>query len=1185
VEVLQMRRFLRSLPLLAAFLALADLAYAQGGSIAGTVRDASGGVVPGVNVEVTSPALIEKVRSTVSDSSGRYQITALPVGTYSVTFALAGFSTVKRDDIVITSDFTAPVNVQMTVGNITETVSVTAISPSVDVQNARVQYVFKGDEIAELPTERDLGGLLNLIPSVTTNQGTCTGGIGAFCNGIAPAFNSHVSALDADGQNQGRILVDGMTINRGAAPQGINLNTGSTNGIAFDTANVQELSFTLSGALGESETGGAAINIVPRTGGNRYAGSYFNSYTSARFFDRNRETRLSNTPATQDIVHDYDVNGAFGGPIKRDKFWFWFQARKRGEEKYPNGGTVGGFANLNEGKFAANYMPLRGDGTKDSWLTYTSDQKNANVRLTLQMSQRNKFNIYWDEQDACTNPCHGMINIVDSPESYFSLQNRPNRLQQISWTNPYTNRLLFEAGLSIIATHQDSTRHRDYQNRSELPRICEQGPTAGIDSVANKVNSTIRDSVTANGGAGACSIFDTMVSGSINEAFAGGSGIQMLNDDTYRTKASASYVTGSHNAKIGFEGAYFMEDTTNVVNDMRLAYHYGTPDVSCVTTAPTAANPYPCGNMTLYPMAFSPAFPNGVADPTNTLVRRPRPIGFDMNTGLGTARERVWFGAFYVQDQWTLKRLTLNGAIRYDHAESRYGETCIGPDRFVPVQADGKNFWCSAPADGVRYNDVTPRWGVAWDLFGDGKTSIKWNMGKYLQAAGFGGVYTDNNAARRSNNQLTRAWDDVNGNRLVECDFGNPAPHTGPTGDICGSMLQANGQPSTAFATFGRAPSASQLFTANSICGRTENSSQLHRDYCAASGQDLMSGSGVRRSEWQFGLGVQHEVLPRLSAEVTYNYRKYQHLTDTDTVGLGCDYFLGSDPDQCFADIMNFKHPNYDFYSIRVPVDPRLPNGGGYVIKGLANQKTLGALPGAGQVTTIQDVLDYTWNGVDTNFVYRGRGGFRISGGTSTGRSLRDTCMVDGDNPNVKGREGNLYGGGCKIFNAFQTSARASGSYTIPWVDILTGVAFQSRPGNAISANLQVPFQAAIWEPASANRTGLPFNGNTAVNTQTINLLDFGDQYGERSNNWDLTFRKNLRFAGKRLSVGVDVYNLLNSDAATAYNQNYTATLAADGTWVVANDDNPATTAVEGWRNITGLVNPRFTRFTMTFNF
>src|SRR4029079_1864917 len=237
-----MRGLTRPLLVLTAVLLVPCAAYAQS-SIAGIVRDASGAVMPGVTVEASSPALIEKVRTTTTDDSGRYQITVLPVGTYKVTFALQGFSTGERDNVILTTDFTANVNAQLSVGNIAETVSVVAESPSVDIQNAKVLYVFTGDEISNLPTERDLGGLLNLVPSVTTNQGRCTGGVGAFCNGIAPAFNSHVSALDADGQNQGRIVVDGMTINRGAAPQGINLNTGATNGIAFDTANVQELTF------------------------------------------------------------------------------------------------------------------------------------------------------------------------------------------------------------------------------------------------------------------------------------------------------------------------------------------------------------------------------------------------------------------------------------------------------------------------------------------------------------------------------------------------------------------------------------------------------------------------------------------------------------------------------------------------------------------------------------------------------------------------------------------------------------------------------------------------------------------------------------------------------------------------------------------------------------------------------
>ena len=168
----------------------------------------------------------------------------------------------------------------------------------------------------------------------------------------------------------------------------------------------------------------------------------------------------------------------------------------------------------------------------------------------------------------------------------------------------------------------------------------------------------------------------------------------------------------------------------------------------------------------------------GATDPFNTL-RRPRPIGFDMNTGVGTADERVWFGALYLQDQWTLKQFTISGAVRYDHAQSRYGETCIGPDRFVPIQADGKNFWCSTPADGVSYNDITPRWGRC--------------VGRVRHRQDFHQVeHGQVPAGRRFRWQLhrqqfgapidepadARTWDDVNGNRIVECDFFNPAPHT-----------------------------------------------------------------------------------------------------------------------------------------------------------------------------------------------------------------------------------------------------------------------------------------------------------------------------------------------------------------------------------------------------------------------
>jgi hypothetical protein len=301
---------------------------------------------------------------------------------------------------------------------------------------------------------------------------------------------------------------------------------------------------------------------------------------------------------------------------------------------------------------------------------------------------------------------------------------------------------------------------------------------------------------------------------------------------------------------------------------------------------------------------------------------------------------------------------------------------------------------------------------------------------------------------------------------------------------------------------------------------------------------------------------------------VTYNRRKYGNLKGyknyVDPTGLR------------------------DFYGLQAPVDSRLPEGGGYMIRGLANQAQSGALPsGSGSVTLLRPELDYTWAGFDTNVVIRARGGLRLSGGTSTGRANRDLCSTTIDTPDVKGREGNAYRGGCLQKEPFLTNVRGNASYTIPWIDVLAGVVFQYRPGPERSANLNYNAADVIWEPGDANRNGTLFNtttGPVSASPSSVDLLDDRDVYGEGLRLWDLTFRKNVRFAGKMLSVGLDVYNLFNSDAALTYQNNYTAFRLADGTWV---SDNPLTPGVEfnDWGRVTGLTNPRFARFSLTFDF
>jgi hypothetical protein len=1126
------------------FLLLCGSAAAQDGSIAGIVRDASGAVLPGVVVEASSPALIEKSRSTTSDSSGQYRITNLPVGTYKVTFTLEGFTRIERDGIELTTGFTAPVNPVLTVGQRIETVVVTGTPPLVDVQNARQAIVFSGDQIKEMPTARNISSILALTPGLVsssnqnsqTNGGVCSGGAGIFCSPVISNFNAHASPNDTlDGLQQGRVLVDGVEVNSGV--QG--LISGMTSGYTADIGSAQEVSIQLTGALGESETGGASINIVPRSGGNRFAGSYNTTYTRRSWFADNTGNHPEVT-LVQTTDYDYDVSGTYGGPIKRDRLWFFAQARDQGKHATPRGGEF--YYNLNAGKFGANYAPDRARGN----VYYQNEWQSISGRFTWQASARNKFTFFWDEQDTCQDPCDGVVSVYTSPESWWSVATHPNRVQQVSWSSPRTNKLLFEGGVNLIQQVYDLTHHRFLTNPQDIPRVTECGDTAGADASASRINSL----------AGTCALFQGLTSGSLNSNIGGG-GAEKRDIGTMRARGSASYITGKHHAKVGYEGGYFSQDTTNQVNDLRLSYQYQTPTATC-------ASNLSCGNTSLY-------YPS---DPNN-LARRPVPNSVTINTGQGTLRDHAWFAGFYAQDQWTMRRMTVSGAVRYDHAASGSGETCVGPDKYVFAA------YCTPAADGVSFNDITPRWQMAYDLFGNGKTALKWNMGKYLAGTSLNGIFTGSNSARRTVNTLARTWNDANGNRIADCDLLN----FNQNGE-CAAVSTTLADP----ARYGRSPesldaSGQPVGLTTTPCGRTEAAIPASvKAYCSAYGESLIGGWGKRRYEWQIGIGVQHEILPRLSGEVTFNRRKYGNQMVTDTIGVGCDRFNGKQDQQtCFDNAANYSSLDYDFYQFTAPADPNLPNGGGYVIRGLNNAKFGVSTTGQPQAQTNDPKLDYWWTGVDTNFVWRGPRGLRVNGGTSTGHPGRNTCETEVDAPNVKGRVGNELHGGCNPVRPWQTRWNGSASFLVPKVDVLLSTVFQHQIGVERSANMTVDKSLIAWEPASASRATRACTVNGAATTgcfnsltpgsTVVNLLDFSDLYGESNTVVDLKIAKVLRFGNRRLNVGADIYNLFNSDAIVQYNDTYIP-------------DNPATPQNENpWGTPTWLQGPRFARISIQFDF
>ena len=234
-------------------------AYAQA-AITGVVRDASGGVLPGVTVEAASPVLIEKVRSVVTDATGQYRIVDLRPGAYAVTFTLPGFSAVKREGIELSGTFVATVDAELRVGAVEETITVTGESPIVDVQSARTQQIIDREIISAIPTSRNVNGIQNLIPGMAASGGVgMVGNTNTDSGNIGGTMQGGSSYIHGGRPSDSRIYADGTNMGWAGGPGG--------GGKMPQVAGAQEVVITISGGLADAETGGVVINVIPRDGG------------------------------------------------------------------------------------------------------------------------------------------------------------------------------------------------------------------------------------------------------------------------------------------------------------------------------------------------------------------------------------------------------------------------------------------------------------------------------------------------------------------------------------------------------------------------------------------------------------------------------------------------------------------------------------------------------------------------------------------------------------------------------------------------------------------------------------------------------------------------------------------------------------------------------------------------------
>lgn len=421
---------LLALTLLAAMLPHPARAQATG-TIAGTVRDTTGAVLPGVTVEAASPALIEKVRSVVSDSQGNYKIVDLRPGTYSVTFTLTGFSTLKREGIELSAGFTATANADLKIGSLEETVTVTGASPIVDVQNARSQQVLKGEALNQLPS-----GAKNLMSFAAMTLGANPSSQGRNDVGGDKGEQATGIILHGGRGDDGRVNWDGMNTNVFFGNAG-----GQQRTYYFNTVAIQEVVVDTGGNNAESETGGANINMVPKEGANsfKYFGSaaYTNQDLSARHVPDDIKARgVTDQSSLKDI---YNYGAAIGGPLRQDKAWFFGTTNWWGADNF----GAGNFFNKSPSPFR-----YEADLTRPAYSAQF--YVDTSFRVTWQINGTHKIN----QEQHIQHGCSCWLGIGNgqraSPEAVLDFNYGPQILSQTTWSYPRTNKLLFQAGATFL---------------------------------------------------------------------------------------------------------------------------------------------------------------------------------------------------------------------------------------------------------------------------------------------------------------------------------------------------------------------------------------------------------------------------------------------------------------------------------------------------------------------------------------------------------------------------------------------------------------------------------------------------------------------------------------------------------------------------------------------------------------